>query len=266
MASFADLAIAMEYKKVMTGIVQEVLDSSRPSYRYGQITDIDPVNQKASVLYPGEDFPNVVNYGTVQPYVIGQYVRTEGATGDRYISDTQDGHSVHTGSVLFSDYFRNVDDVRSILAKMTSGDAYGDGISRLSFTGSNSSTLIAQIKENDGTFYILNAVLGDPGTGYGYISKPSNGDPYIAKRIANSNALQKARAQISSGNWATVNNNFSVQMSPATAGDVSVTCNADAGAQVTASNATYVSLTGFIQRIASYTGTSLWVDYHAWAE
>lgn len=89
MSDLADYAYAARFRDAVRTIADGEIDSLRPKYNYGKVLDIDVVGRKALVVDNGDVDDNAVwrPYGAIAPRAIGQYVRIEGLSGDRFIAD-----------------------------------------------------------------------------------------------------------------------------------------------------------------------------------
>lgn len=87
MMGFEDFATAAKFRDLVTKIAEDVVERTRPRYRYATVMTIDRVTRTATVQFPGETSTVKVGMGAIQPSATGQRVRIHGVQGERYIAD-----------------------------------------------------------------------------------------------------------------------------------------------------------------------------------
>lgn len=99
MAGFDEYRIAAKARDIFRTIAQKEIDKLRPVPGYGTVIEIDRVNRRARVRFPGdgEDTYSSVGMGSVQPLDVGQTVRVAGIIGDRFIDDVMGPAYVDAG-------------------------------------------------------------------------------------------------------------------------------------------------------------------------
>lgn len=85
---FAEYEKAFRMRDVVRRMVADELERQRPTRRYAEVTAVDPVAHSVLVVYPNEVDPVELQTGDFVPE-IGDTVRVEGPTGDRYVADVR---------------------------------------------------------------------------------------------------------------------------------------------------------------------------------
>lgn len=77
----------MSIRDLIVKIATTTINELRPRPQIATVTQIDRLTNKCWVKFTGETISVPVAMGSIQPYSVGQLVRIEGLTGDRYVSD-----------------------------------------------------------------------------------------------------------------------------------------------------------------------------------
>lgn len=86
---FGDFQTALAMRDLVHQMIQDELEKSRPTMRYGVVSGL-PIANKASVVFIGDVLSVQVSLGVIRPKV-GDYVRVEGVGADRYVTDILGG-------------------------------------------------------------------------------------------------------------------------------------------------------------------------------
>jgi hypothetical protein len=86
---FGDFTAATRLRDVIRSIVASEIEKARPAYRYGVVRSIDTANGLCKVAYTDSDPTGVtVRMGLIiRPTTVGQIVRVDGLSTDRFIAD-----------------------------------------------------------------------------------------------------------------------------------------------------------------------------------
>lgn len=84
---FGDIDTALSLRDLVQRMARGAVETLRPKARYAKVTGINRGTRTCTVRYTGDDGTVTVNMGNLQPSALGQTVRIEGVTGDRYITD-----------------------------------------------------------------------------------------------------------------------------------------------------------------------------------
>ncbi len=82
-----DYRYALEFRQMLQKLVSDEVEKQRPRYQMATVTSIDRVLRRCTVRRPADTTDLTVSMGSIQPSSIGQLVRIEGLSGDRYIAD-----------------------------------------------------------------------------------------------------------------------------------------------------------------------------------
>jgi hypothetical protein len=85
--SLSDYRFALEFRAELQRLVKEEVERQRPRYQMATVVSIDRVLRKCTVQFPSDTTTSTVSMGSIQPSSVGQVVRVEGLSGDRYIAD-----------------------------------------------------------------------------------------------------------------------------------------------------------------------------------
>lgn len=83
----SDFAFSMQMRDTIAKLVATHVEKLRPKYRYGVVESIDAVANKCSVIFNGETSSVIVNMGSIVPSAVGQTVRIDGLSNDRFVAD-----------------------------------------------------------------------------------------------------------------------------------------------------------------------------------
>lgn len=82
----ADYDYAARFLAAVQKMIADVIDSKRPEYKYATVTALGTGNKTAQIKYPGDADSVTVRIETSTTPVVGDVVRIEGRSGDKYLA------------------------------------------------------------------------------------------------------------------------------------------------------------------------------------
>lgn len=88
MTDFSSFLLAGDFQNIINKMVDDRIAEKRPRHKYAVVQgSIDYTARTCMVMFNGDTSSVKVSFGATAPTSVGQVVRIEGVTGDRYIAD-----------------------------------------------------------------------------------------------------------------------------------------------------------------------------------
>ncbi|AOE44535.1 minor tail protein [Gordonia phage Jumbo] len=123
MSDLGELVIAEKLDRYTRARVASEVAKLRPAPRYAVVKSINTEESYAEVSYVGEDSVVKVPFGNIAPTVVGQEVRIEGVTGDRYIAAVRGTSNLEEG---IEQAGVNVEELKTNISSALQGEYEGE--------------------------------------------------------------------------------------------------------------------------------------------